>query len=323
MNIVFCSDSNYVMPSGVFMKSVSVNNVNNDIEFDAIIDESVTDEDKAALRKVIADNTKHKIVFFTVSGKDFENMPNLEVSSEYAKQMKVTALHTTKACYYRLSMAQLLPDTIKRVLYFDCDIIVTQDLLPMWNTDLEGKAVAAVKDEGELDMSYDLLGYDTKDGYFNSGAMVIDLDYWRRNEMFPEFLKIINKHNGKMRQHDQEILNIAFHDNVKLLPFKYNLQENFLRLPSTYSFYHKYSVEIERALRDYAVIHYTADKPWYADCGQPLKEYFFKYRAMTQWKNEKVTWKRPEFRRNIAIYRLLVRLRLKKDSYRKDIKREQ
>lgn len=317
MNIVFCSDTNYIMPSGVFMKSVSVNNANNDIEFDAIIDESVTEADKEALRRVIADNNKHRIEFFTVHGKDFENMPNLEVSPEYAKKMKVTALHTTKACYYRLSMAQLLPETIKKVMYFDCDIIVTQDLMSMWNTDLEGKAVAAVKDEGELDMRYDLLGFDPKDGYFNSGAMIIDLDYWRKNDLFPVFLKIINEHNGKMKQHDQEILNIAFHDNVKLLPMKYNFQENFLHLPGTYPFYDKYADEIETAIKDFAVIHYTADKPWFADCGQPLKEEFFKYRSMTQWKDQKVKWKRPEYRRNITIYRWLVKLGLRKRNYRK------
>lgn len=317
INIVFCTDTNYIMPSGVFMKSVSVNNGKNNINFHCIVDESVTEEDERSLVEVLADNNLHKISFYRVVGSDFENMPNLDVSEEYAKKNKVTATHTTKACYYRLSMAELLPKNLNRVLYFDCDIIVTQNLMPMWQTDLEGNAVAAVVDEGELVMSYDQLEYSPEFGYFNSGAMVIDLDYWRKREIFPKFLEIIRCHAGRMRQHDQEILNIAFHDSVKRLPIKYNLQENFLRRTDLIpDFYTKYGEEIEKGLKDYAVIHYTADKPWYSENNQPLKEEFYKYLRLTKWRDYKPVWKRLQYKRNIQICRFLQNLGFKGKMYR-------
>ncbi|MCM1451647.1 MAG: glycosyltransferase family 8 protein [Clostridium sp.] len=317
INIVFCTDTNYIMPSGVFMKSVSVNNQGNDVEFHCIVDESVTKEDENQLISTIGDCKRHNISFYRVCGRDFENMPNLDVSEEYAKKNKVTATHTTKACYYRLSMANLLPSNLKRVLYFDCDIIVTQDLLPMWQANLEGNAVAAVVDEGELDMSYDQLEYSPEYGYFNSGAMVIDLDYWRKNDMFTKFLEIIRCHAGRMRQHDQEILNIAFHDSVKRLPIKYNLQENFLRDSRLISnFYAKYSSEIENGLKDYAVIHYTADKPWHKENNQPLKKEFYKYLGLTKWRGYKPYWKRPKFKRNIIVYRFLQNIGIFRKMYR-------
>lgn len=41
MHIVFSTDGNYIMPTGVMMKSVSVNNANEDITFHGIVDESV------------------------------------------------------------------------------------------------------------------------------------------------------------------------------------------------------------------------------------------------------------------------------------------
>lgn len=317
INIVFCTDTNYIMPSGVFMKSVSVNNARNNIAFYCIVDESVTKEDEAALIETISDNPRHGISFYHVSGKDFENMPNLDVSEEYAKKNRVTATHTTKACYYRLSMATLLPENLRRVLYFDCDIIVTQDLMPMWQTDLEGAVVAAVVDEGELDMSYDQLEYSPEFGYFNSGAMVIDLEYWRTNDMFSKFLEIIRCHAGRMRQHDQEILNIAFHDSVKRLPIKYNLQENFLRKKESIpNFYAKYGREIEEAINDCAVIHYTADKPWYCENNQPMKEEFYKYLHLTKWDGYTPIWKRPQYKRNILILRILQSAGLSKKMYR-------
>lgn len=317
INIVFCTDTNYIMPSGVFMKSVSMNNRWNGIIFHCIVDESVTKDDEASLKDVIADNSLHQIKFYRVVGKDFERMPNLDVSEEYAKKNKVTATHTTKACYYRLSMANLLPPDLNRVLYFDCDIIVTQDLMPMWKTDLEGNAVAAVVDEGELDMSYDQLEYSPKYGYFNSGAMVIDLEYWRKHDMFTKFLEIIHCHAGRMRQHDQEILNIAFHSSIKRLPVKYNLQENFLRRPDLIpDFYAKYGQDIEEGIKDYVVIHYTADKPWYCENNQPLKSEFYKYLQQTKWYGYKPSWKRPKFKRNIRILRILQNIGIQKKIYR-------
>ena len=216
MNVVFCTDTNYIMPSSVLIKSISLNNKNTPIDFYAIVDESVTERDKSILVRELSDNDSHNITFLTVNGREYENMPNLDVSHEYAVRNKITATHTTKACYYRLSMANLLPQSVEKVIYFDCDIIVTQDLSDLWSTNLEGKAVAAVVDEGEFQMHYHQLGFPPEFGYFNSGVMIIDISYWRKHNMFESFLSIIKEHAGRMRQHDQEILNIAFYNNVKL-----------------------------------------------------------------------------------------------------------
>lgn len=317
MNIVFCTDTNYIMPSSVLIKSISLNNTEAMITFYAIIDESVTEKDKARLIDEIKNNNNHSITFLTVNGQDYEDMPNLDVSHDYAKQNKITATHTTKACYYRLSMASLLPQSVERVIYFDCDIVVTQNLTDLWKTDLEGKAVAAVVDEGEFQMRYDQLGFSPTYGYFNSGVMIINLSYWRKFNMIDKFLEIIKGHVGRMRQHDQEILNIAFYNNVKRLPIKYNFQENFFR-KSEYIplFYKKYSKEIEASINDIAVLHYTAEKPWYNECGQPHKNVFYTYLKETTWIGYTPRWKNKKYSVNISIFRLLVKLGIKKSIYR-------
>jgi len=316
MNIVFCTDTKYVMPSGVLMKSICVNNTAEDIAFYAIIDESVTEEDKQALRGVLS-ASNHNIDFFMVHGKDYEGYPNLDVSPEYAAKMHITATHTTKACYYRLSMANLLPQTVDRVLYFDCDVVVTGSLKKLWEKPLDGHAVAAVKDEGEASMDYMTLGYPQVDGYFNSGVMIIDLKRWREEGWFAKFLQIIEEHRGEMRQHDQEILNIAFHNDVKLLEIKYNLQENFLRKPEYIPYlWSMYGNEIKDALSNYVCIHFTAYKPWVGECKQPLKKEFFKYLKMTRWRGYKVRWKNSlKVRWHITVYNWLVKLGVLKSMY--------
>lgn len=317
MNVVFCTDTNYIMPSSVLIKSISMNNQSSAIDFFAIVDESVTERDKSMLVRELSDNASHNITFLTVNGRDYENMPNLDVSHEYAVKNNITATHTTKACYYRLSMANLLPLSVDKVIYFDCDIIVTQDLSDLWATNLEGKAVAAVVDEGEFQMNYHQLGFPPEFGYFNSGAMIIDVSYWRQHNMFDIFLSIIQEHAGRMRQHDQEILNIAFYNNVKRLPLKYNFQEHFFRRPECIpDFYNKYSNEIEQAIDDIAVVHYTADKPWYKECNQPYRGQFLKYLKATQWNAYRLKWKNKQFANSITIYRILIKLGLRKGLYR-------
>ncbi|MDE6273184.1 MAG: glycosyltransferase family 8 protein [Muribaculaceae bacterium] len=318
MNIVFCTDTNYIMPSSVLIKSISLNNKDKLVDFYAVIDESVTEKDMNILECELEHNSKHKINFLRVNGDAYQNMPNLGVSKEKAKKGKITATHTTKACYYRLSLADLMPETVDKVLYFDCDTVILQNLTKLWNTDLEGKAVAAAIDEGELDMNYDQLGFSSEYGYFNSGVMIIDLAYWRKHNMFEKFLRIIKEHEGRMRQHDQEILNIAFYNNVKRIPMKYNFQEDYFKRPEKISnFYAKYSKEIEDSLRDITILHYTAYKPWYKECGQPMKDCFFDYLKRTAWKKYRPVWKNKDLAFNISIYRMLTKLGIKRSQYRK------
>ena len=81
--------------------------------------------------------------------------------------------HITQAMYYRYLFADLLPKSVKRLIYMDADIICKGDLLPLWQTDLQGKMLGAVRDWGEA-KSCGRIGL--KNGrYFNSGVLLMDL----------------------------------------------------------------------------------------------------------------------------------------------------
>ena len=53
LHILLSTDGNYIMPSGVMMKSVSINNSNIPMEFHVMIDDSVTQKQKEQLQKVL------------------------------------------------------------------------------------------------------------------------------------------------------------------------------------------------------------------------------------------------------------------------------
>ena len=53
MHIALCLDRGYVMPTGVMMYSVCANNLDAEIDFHVVIDESVTDKDKKDIEDTI------------------------------------------------------------------------------------------------------------------------------------------------------------------------------------------------------------------------------------------------------------------------------
>ena len=63
--------------------------------------------------------------------------------------------------FYRCLLASLLPDSVKKALYLDSDILVLKPLDDFWNTNLEGKALAGVPDDFTVNPVHcNRLGYD-------------------------------------------------------------------------------------------------------------------------------------------------------------------
>ena len=53
--------------------------------------------------------------------------------------------HITTETYYRFLIQQVIPD-YKKVLYLDSDMIINSDVAQLYNTDVDGYMVAAVRD---------------------------------------------------------------------------------------------------------------------------------------------------------------------------------
>ena len=186
--------------------------------------------------------------------------------------------HLTIATYYRLLMVTLLPQELKKVLYLDCDIVVDGSLKEFWDTSLKGYALAAVD---ELNTSakdvYERLEYDEKYGYFNAGVLLVNLEYWRSNNLTEVFFDYISSHYDKIRAHDQDVLNALLHDKCRHVSQKWNVEE---------SFYHYYVIkewrkrdekEMKSVLLHPVIPHYSwKPKPWEQSCRHPFRlKYFF------------------------------------------------
>lgn len=301
MDVVFSTDTNYIIPTGVMVTSVCLNNQNADITFHALIDNSVTEEQMCQLEGIFSENARHHIEFYVMDASRFASLPKLG-------EVKV---YITQATYYRLFLTEILPADMEKVLYLDGDIAVTGSLTELWNTDLDDCAVGGVTDMSEDIQEYSRLGYPSDFGYFNAGVLLINLKYWRENKVVETFQEIMAETPERIKFHDQDVLNISFYDCKKQLDLKYNLQNGFLYKKEFWQIdCQKYESSIREAVRQPVIIHYSARvKPWFVDCENPLKGEWIKYYKKTQWRKNKLKRKEPLTLRN-RIGKLLRRLHL-------------
>jgi len=293
IHIVGSTDANYIMPTGVMMKSVSMNNYEEEICFHIIVDESVTKGQRNQLEHVVGDCSKHKVLFHLVEGKMFDDFP----------QLGITKTYITKATYYRLLFTEIFSADIHKLLYLDGDMIITSSLTELWKEDLHGYAVGAVTDMSEAIHDYHRLGYDAELGYFNAGMLLVNLDYWREHYVKDLFLDVINHHPERIKYHDQDVLNIVFCRAKKMLPFKYNFQDGFMYKAERMEMNaQKYAGEIKDAIAHHAIIHYTSTaKPWHKECLNPFKAEWWKVLAKTSWVGYKPVRRFPYSRWRKAI----------------------
>jgi len=283
MDIVACTDKNYIMPTGVMMYSVCCNNTDVDIVFHIITDCDEAEE-KEKLIKTIKPFKNKSVVFYDGGKLDTSGFPLTDSNCAI-----------TISTYYRLFVAKLLPATLNKVIYLDVDIIVRQSLLPLWNVNLGDKSIAAVPDWNiECSDFSKRLGYSKEKGYFNAGVLLINLEYWRNHNVLNDFVEYIKLHADSMTYADQDVLNYIFREKKMILPIKYNLQSGLLWKKTECHFEAEvYDKKIQDAILDCTIVHFSAGKPWWTSCKHPFRSSFLKYYNQTLWKNEPLRETRP------------------------------
>lgn len=279
INILATPSDNYTMPCGVMFYSACVNNPKGSLHFYVLTDTDFTENSKEKLRKTVM---------------PFENLIDFFVVDDIVLQqaMSVECSYYPRYVFYRLFAFKFLPANLHTILYLDCDIIIRNDLQGLWDTNMFMFGIAGVPDTTEASiMHYNDLEYPSIEGYFNAGVILINLDYWRENKIEEKILDTITNKRDKLKFHDQDVLNLVFHNSKKRLHIKYNVQSGFYYTPRFYSFeYLKYKDELEEGKCDPVILHLCGPQPWSKGCSHPFKNEFFKYQNQTLWKNSPL-WK--------------------------------
>lgn len=291
-------DNNYIMQCCTTLESVMYNNKAEQITFH-IIAFQLSDEAKNMITNEIK-KYNQTVLFYQYTPKS--TLPTFANA------------HISLAAYLRLFVADILPMNIHKVIYLDCDIIVNGAISDLWDINISEYALAAVEDMWSgKPFNYERLNYSFEFTYFNSGVLLINLDVWRSSHIGQASIEYATKHAEALIFNDQDILNALLHDKKLLIPFRWNVQDGFLRRKRRIRPQAIPSLLAE--LRHPIIIHYTGHrKPWLYHCQNPYKELYFKYQDMTAWRG--IRPKIPaSWRIKSVIDKTLYRLHLKCQKY--------
>lgn len=153
--------------------------------------------------------------------------------------------------YFRLIVQDVLPKEVDRLLYLDCDMIVTGDINELYHTELEDKYFAACGFSTQCECGDE----------FNSGMLLFDMEKMRRDISLKTYQALTKRLSSDFYL-DQALLNAQFaKDGVK---YVWKQKYNF-----TCPFYRKFADKIKKempsyTLEDIVVVHFAGPgiRPW-------------------------------------------------------------
>ena len=173
-----------------------------------------------------------------------------QLESAAMARLTVRRRHLNQAAFLRFQIPDLLQDA-ERVLYMDCDMVVTGPLDAAWFADLRGFPVAAVACPSPTPAVLQSLDLAPGD-YVNTGFLVMDLARWRAEDLAGRCITALMRPDCPYLSEDESAINDLCRGRIAPLAPGFNL----------------YACDIinQPALADPAairVVHYvTRPKPW-------------------------------------------------------------
>jgi len=124
--------------------------------------------------------------------------------------------------YYRILGIDLLPLDLNKILYLDVDLIVKKSIRQLYDTDVSGYAFGACEDIfgqiNGLDIeNHNRLSVPDDYRYFNSGVLLMNLEYLRQNGQVDCILQNIFDNFERYYYVDQDVLNELYQDKLLYL----------------------------------------------------------------------------------------------------------
>ena len=273
IDVALASDDRYAMPLAVAVRSLVENLATGTKIRLFILDGGLTEQSRERLR---ASWSGYDVDVQWVKP-DLSRLAGVAVSG-----------HIPLASYFRLLAADLLPESVGRLLYLDSDVVVLRDVTELSATDLRGHPIGAVQDQNAWLVSrpnglvtWRELGLPESQKYFNAGVLLLDLARWRRERIGSQVLAYVTENRARIRWHDQDGLNAVLGRQVLELDPRWNVSIQFDAASDDTP---PRETDAAALVRDAFIMHFSSRvKPWHTDSLHPSKALFFDYLARTAW----------------------------------------
>lgn len=249
MNILFTLDRNYLPPLRVMLFSLFMNNPDEDMHIYLAGDgfaQADWDELTALCSRFGA--VLHPV---SIDERWFDSAPTLRYYS--------------RAMYYRLLAAQMLPETLDRILYLDPDMLVIGSLRELYATDMGDFLYAACIHRGLVDLSTPVnrirLSTQDAEGYFNSGMLLMNLPRIRESVRPQEIFDYVQSHRQVLVLPDQDVLNGLYGSRIlELDELTYNYDA---RKYNEYLLASQGEADMDYVIANTRILHFCGKrKPW-------------------------------------------------------------
>lgn len=287
--IVTAFNENYAITGAALIQSI-IENSDTSCFYDLYIIEGA-----------LSDKTKFNFNFMFKNLKNFR-LNIINVDTHFEKKNLNLHAHFSKETYYRILIPTILPQYDK-VIYLDADMVVNKDIQHLFDIDIKGKSVAAIKDYvmsgfikyktmcrdvcGALTAEEYLkqyLGMNNPHDYVQAGVLIFNTKKIRLTGTDQLILKDMCKTSYWFL--DQDLLNKHLEGDIYFLDTKWNVLHGNNNVNS---FYKNLPISIMEsyfnARKDPWIIHFAGEqKPWL----NPTTDFasiFFYYLRNTPWHN--------------------------------------
>lgn len=252
--IVFAFDENLIMPAGVCITSL-LENAHEETFYDIyILHSSKINFEDTLLNNFPTLYSNCKITFRSVD-------------AQFEQSYEVRGI--TNSTYYRLLIPEIIHEYDK-ILYSDVDVIFRDDLLSVYQTNIEDYYLAGVDNcsfirpnmqeyiSKELNLDYNR-------GYYYAGNLIINSALIRKDKIVTKFKELA--HN-KYKQQDMDIINIVCNGRIKSLSPAFCLTNYLCEiiLKNRKEMLSKFTEDELQYALEKGIVHYNGQKPWKGGC---------------------------------------------------------
>lgn len=204
INVLYTVDHNYIKYMLVSLYSLLENNSNLDINIHIIYD-NFEEDDFKKIENIVKRFQKVNIFFYSST-----------TINKLIEKYNIPLWHDTKIANARVFFNTCIKD-IDKILYLDADTVVVDSLSSLEN---HNGTIHMVQDS--MPTSYIKSLNKSLKKYCNSGVLWIDVNKWNENNCDQKIIDTLAT-NYCSSFPDQDLINIALHDDISLLPPEYNL----------------------------------------------------------------------------------------------------